>query len=31
MKPLVYGAKDRVAYVVLAVFFAACIAMRIVF
>ena len=31
MKPLVYGAKDRIAYIVLAVFFAACIAMRIVF
>ena len=31
MKPLVYSSKDRVAYLILLLFFAACIAMRILF
>ena len=31
MKPLVYSSKDRVAYFILLLFFAACIAMRILF
>ena len=31
MKPLVYSGKDRVAYAILLLFFAACIAMRILF